>query len=61
MKRKFSVVAAPVLSRAPQTREEKLQAAIAYLGDRWCLHPDFERARLQSGFLAAWRIQRYRT
>jgi len=57
-KRKFAVVTGPTLSRTPQTREEKLAAAIAYLGPRWVLHPDC-KGRPEGGVLQQWRIGRY--
>ena len=42
----------------PKTMDEKLAAAIAYLGDRWCHHPNFKKDRLRTGYLQQWRASR---
>lgn len=58
--RKFSVVATPVaIDRTPTTRDEKVAAAIAYLGERYCLHPKFDKTKQRTGFLQRWRINQY--
>lgn len=46
----------------PRTMDEKLAAAVAFLGERWCLHPKFDRKRLRVGLLNTWRdsLPRYR-
>lgn len=52
--RKLQLVTTPVI-QPPVTRSEKLAAAIAYLGERWVLHPKFDRKSLRVGLLNTWR------
>ena len=52
--RKLQLVTTPVIP-APITRSEKLAAAITYLGERWALHPKFDKKRLRVGLLNTWR------
>lgn len=47
------------IATAPMTHADKLAAAIAYLGPRWVLHPQFDRKQLRIGYLQQWRINRY--
>jgi hypothetical protein len=49
-----------VENKGPKTLAEKRLAAIAWLGEKWVLHPNSKHNPRDQGFLQRWRIQKYK-